>query len=113
MTIAVFPQLIGSMNDAILFCGTLVFAFAFRIIGRVLDKKQLKINGKEISMQDAFYKALSVLLFLVYMPQLFMRDTISLQVGLRSAVRNGDGFACDLEVDDQLYGCESRDASLL
>ena len=86
MTIAVFPQLIGSMNEAILFCGTLVFAFAFRIIGRVLDKKQLKINGKEISMQDAFYKALSVLLFLVYMPQLFMRDTISLQVGLKSAV---------------------------
>ena len=74
------------MNEAILFCGTLAFAFAFRIIGKVLDKKQLKIKGKEFPMQDLFYKALSVLLFLVYMPQLFMRDSISMQVGLTAAV---------------------------
>lgn len=74
------------MNEAILFCGTLAFAFAFRIIGKVLDKKQLKIKGKEFPMQDLFYKALSVLLFLVYMPQLFMRESISMQVGLTAAV---------------------------
>ena len=86
MTIAVFPQVIGSMNEAILFCGTLLFAFAFRIIGRVLDNKQLKIKGKEYSAQGIFYKALSVALFLLYMPQLFMREAIADQVGLTAAV---------------------------
>ena len=86
MTIAVFPQVIGSMNEAILFCGTLLFAFAFRIIGRVLDNKQLNIKGKEYSAQGIFYKALSVALFLLYMPQLFMREAIADQVGLTAAV---------------------------
>ena len=86
MTIAVFPQVIGSMNEAILFCGTLLFAFAFRIIGRVLDNKQLNIKGKEYSAQGIFYKALSVALFLLYMPQLFMRETIADQVGLTAAI---------------------------
>ena len=73
------------MNEAILFCGALLFAVAFRVIGKVLDKKQLNIKGKEYSVQGIFFKALSVALFLLYMPQLFMREAIADQIGLKAA----------------------------
>ena len=70
------------MNEAILFCGALIFAVAFRLIGKKLDNKKLNLKGKESSWGDIFFKALSVALFFVYMPQLFMRESIAWQVGL-------------------------------
>ena len=75
------PQFAWSMNEAILFCGTLLFAFAFRLIGRKLDDKKLNIKGKEFVASDFFFKALSVALFLLYMPELFVRETVAEQVG--------------------------------
>ena len=76
------------MNEAILFGGTLLFAFAFRFIGKSLDNKKLNIKGKEHSWQSVFYKALSVLLFLLYMPQLFMEESIASQWGLTQEMNN-------------------------
>ena len=79
------------MNEAILFGGTLVFAFAFRFIGKILDNKKLNIKGKEYSTQGIYYKALSIALFLLYMPQLFMRESIALQWGLSQSA-NASGY---------------------
>ena len=81
------------MNEAILFCGTLLFAIAFRVIGKLLDKKQLNIKGKDYSVQGVFYKALSVALFLLYMPQLFMREAIADQIGLTAVAEEMPWYA--------------------
>ena len=77
------------MNEAILFGGTLIFAFAFRVIGKLLDNKKLNIKGKEHSAQDLLLKALSVALFFLYMPQLFMRESIAYQWGLSQEMNVG------------------------
>ena len=73
------------MNEAILFCGAMLFAFAFRIIGSKLDNKKLTIKGKELDWEKTFFRALSVALFLLYMPHLFLRESIAEQVGLSAA----------------------------
>lgn len=73
------------MKEAILFCGALLFAFAFRLIGKKLDDKKLNIKGRETSAANLFFKILSVALFFLYMPQLFMREAIATEVGLSPA----------------------------
>jgi len=70
------------MNEAILFCGALLFGFAFRVIGRKLDDKKLHIKGKELAAGQTFFRVLSVALFFLYMPTLFMRESIATQIGL-------------------------------
>ena len=77
------------MNEAILLGGTLLFAFAFRFVGRILDTKQLHIKGVAHSAQELFYRAMSVLLFLLYMPHLFMKETIASQWGLAARAEAG------------------------
>ena len=50
------------MNEAILFCGALLFAIAFRVIGKKLDDKKLHIKGKELAAGQTFFRVLSVAL---------------------------------------------------
>lgn len=71
------------MNEAILFCGIVLFAIGFRYLGSKLDNKQFLIMKKELNAGDVFFKALSVALFLLYMPELFMRETVAWQIGLK------------------------------
>ena len=70
------------MNESILFCGTVLFAFLFRLVGKKLNGKILKFKKYELDWGDLFFKALSVGLFMIFMPYLFLRESIAYQYGL-------------------------------
>jgi len=70
------------MNEAILFCGIVLFSLLFRYVGSKLDKKQLTIKKHKLNAGSVFFKALSVVLFLLYMPELFVKESIAYQIGL-------------------------------
>jgi len=78
------------MNEAILFCGIVLFAVGFRYLGSKLANKQIVIKQKEMNAGDVFFKALSVALFLLYMPHLFLKESVAWQVGL-TEIFNGNG----------------------
>ena len=70
------------MNEAILFCGALLFAIAFRVVSEKLGTKKITIKKNEMQVSDLIFRALSVALFLLYMPELFYRESIASQIGL-------------------------------
>ncbi|MBR1747893.1 MAG: YwaF family protein [Clostridia bacterium] len=72
------------MNEAILLCGTVAFGAAFYFVGRGLGNKKIYIRKKAYEWKDLFFKALSVVLFLLFMPHLFMREAIASQIGVSS-----------------------------
>ncbi len=82
--------IIRIMNETILFCGTVGFSFLFYYIGKLLDSKEIKIGKKQFNAKDFFLKSLSVALFFLFMPHLFMRESIAYQYGLGDPIRLSD-----------------------
>ena len=70
------------MSQAILAIGSVGSAFLFRLISNLLKNKEVTVKGKTFSIRDLFYKGLSILLFILYMPHLFSMEEISNYVGL-------------------------------
>ena len=74
------------MNQAILAIGSAGTAFLFRFIGKLLEGKEKTIKGKTFALKDVFFKGLSLLLFVLYMPHLFAMEEISNYIGLNNGL---------------------------
>lgn len=70
------------MNEAILIGGTVAFGVLFRFAGKKLGGKEWKIKNKTFDLGEMFFKGLSVALFLLFMPYLFLEEGIANQIGL-------------------------------
>ena len=73
------------MNELILGLSTLFCAGGLNVVTKKLNK-EVKLFKKSLLLSEIVNKALSLLLFVVYIPYLFMMEEISNQIGLEGGV---------------------------
>lgn len=76
------------MYESLMSIGACLLGVGIFFLGKVLKTRQFNILKKQFEARDFMLKALSVLLFFLFMPYLFQKESIAYQIGLNyDAVR--------------------------